>query len=122
MKIKIVPDNGAITSVHVSQSQDRLSVLVNTRDKWCHYHRQGGTMHVEEVNGKIPEHQYFLIDLDSTRETGLALIAETDDEAKMLRWMCYRLQDKEQIEFLFVCPRENEVEIAQWPEKAEAQT
>ncbi len=115
MKILVTPQNGAVTGVTVCAGPKSLNVLVNTRDRWVQFHRQGGSMVVDEdpVTELVPEHQHFLINLDSPNETGLTLVAETPQEAESLRWLCFVLQDKDQINFVFQ-PFENLPQIATW--------
>lgn len=67
----------------------------------------------DPVTGLVPEHQHFLIDLDSPNETGLTLVAETPHEAESLRWLSFVRQDKDQIHFVFQ-PFENLPQIATW--------
>jgi len=115
MKILVTPQNGAVTGVTVCAGPQSLDVLVNTRNRWIAFHRQGGSMVVDDdpATGLTPEHQHFLIELDSSIETGLTLVAETPQEAQSLRWHCFALQDKDQINFLFQ-PFQNLPQIAAW--------
>ncbi|PUE08680.1 hypothetical protein B9Z51_06940 [Limnohabitans sp. T6-5] len=115
MKILVTPQNGAVTGVTVCAGPQSLNVLVNTRNRWIEFHRQGGSMAAQEdpVTGLVPEHQHFLIELDSPNETGLTLVAETSQEAQSLQWHCFALQDKDQINFLFQ-PLQTLPQIATW--------
>ena len=115
MKILVTPNNGAVMSVTVCAGPQRLDMLVNTCGRWIQFHRQGGSMTVDEdpTTGLVPEHQHFLIDVDSGLETGLTLVAETPEEAQSLKWPCFALQNKDQIHFLFL-PAQNLPQIAYW--------
>lgn len=115
MKILVATPNCAITGVSVCAGPQCLDVLVNTRDRWVFFHRQGGSMMVDEdpVTGLVPVHQHFLIDMDSANETGLTLVAENRNEALSLRWPCFALQDKDQIHFQFR-PYVDLPQIAHW--------
>ncbi len=115
MKILVTPNNGAVTGVTVCAGPQGMDVLVNTRDRWIQFHRQGGSLTVDEdpVTGLVPEHQHFVIDVDSKIETGLTLVAETPEEAQCLRWACFALQEKDQINFLFTA-HQNLPQTAIW--------
>ena len=122
MKIEITPNNGAIKSVTASRAGNDLLVVVNTHAKGCQFRHQvkGSYLHLNEVNGKVPVYQYFLIGLDTPKESGLVLIAEDTNEEFLLNSLsyslCYSSQRKDQIDFLFhrlVCC---EAEIAKWQE------
>jgi hypothetical protein len=115
MKVLVTPNNGAVTGVTMCAGPNSLVVLVNTRDRWIQFHRQGISLMVNEdpVTGHLPEHQHFWIDVGSKIETGLTLVAETPEEAQSLKWPCFALQEKDQINFLFTA-HQNLPQTATW--------
>ena len=103
-----------ISSYSVSLSDNCLTLLVNTRIRWCGFHRQGGSNYgsdyLQPTKNGFPVHQQFNFsdsDSDTNSDLGhsyIVLVAESEEEETLLNKSCYVNQDKDQIEFIFYDP------------------
>lgn len=115
--------NSEVLSVEVSETTAGLSVLVNTRSRWCAHHRFGGDPSLEaRPDGSVPSHQRFAVaqggvDLDDAAAvTSIVVVAESEEDAMLLDLggPVFVSQDKEQIEWLLARPASSGVVKAVW--------
>lgn len=120
------PSHGGMSqvlSVEVSETTVGLSVLVNTRSRWCVHHRFGGDPSLaSRPDGSVPVHQRFAVaqggvDLDDAADvTSIVVVAESEEDAKLLDLggPVFVSQDKDQIEWLLARPAPSGAVKAVW--------
>lgn len=112
-----------VLSVEVSEAAAGLSVLVNTRSRWCVYHRYGGDPTLPaDPDGTVPVHQRFAVaqagcDLDDAAAvTTVVVVAESEEDAHLLELAgpVFVCQEKDQIEWLLSRPASSGAVKAVW--------
>ena len=90
MKLTVTNPNNIVQNALIKQNNLSFSLIINTRDKWVDYDNvMSSSLEVRFT--------YFKGNLQDS----VSLIAETDDDQKILRRVRFNLHDTDQLWILF---------------------
>jgi hypothetical protein len=108
MRIELFGNQSLVSSVAVEKVGEMLDIVINTRDRWPGFYRQGGS--VEFMSGyndeRSPDHDTIVIldgehpesdDFTPGSKCEVVLIPENDEEKALLNGFAYFSQEKDQL-------------------------